>query len=121
MRYTKCVNVSDPEAKHQKYQVGQQGRDNKGQEYRLGAIRIITSRTGQLKRVNEWVHLGSINKALRDEKADQKGCLKDAHLEQFYPEQYKLYKMRSNGPKDVKDIFYKENPRSKEFRNPANL
>jgi len=112
MKYTKCVNVSDPEVKNLKYQVGQQGRDNKGQEYRLGATRIITSRTGQLRRVNEWVHLGSINKAK---------YLKDAHLEQFYPEQYKLYKMRSNGPKDVKGIFYKENPRSKEFRNPANL
>lgn len=112
MKYTKCVNVSDPEVKNLKYQVGQQGRDNTGQEYRLGDVRFIRSSTGQYRRVNEWVHLGSVNKAK---------YLKDAHLAQFYPEQYKLYKMRSNGPKDVKDIFYKENPRSRQFRNPANL
>ena len=111
MKYTKCVNI-DSEARNLSYQIGQQGRNSKGQEYRLGSIRIITSRTGQLRRVNEWVHLGSVNKAK---------YLSDAHLEQFYPEQYKLYKMRSNGPKDGKDLFYRENPRSRQFRNPANL
>ena len=111
MKYTKCVNI-DSEARNLSYQIGQQGRNSKGQEYRLGSIRIITSRTGQLRRVNEWVHLGSVNKAK---------YLSDAHLEQFYPEQYKLYKMRSNGPKDVKDIFYKENTRSRQFMNPENL
>tara|TARA_R100001594_G_scaffold120348_1_gene155960 strand:- start:597 stop:935 length:339 start_codon:yes stop_codon:yes gene_type:complete len=112
MKYTKCVNVDDQEARNQGYQIGQQGKDSRGQEYRLGATRIITSKTGQLRRVNEWVHIGSVNKAK---------YLKDAHLEQFYPEKYKLYKMRSNGTKDVKDIFYRENPRSRQFRNPANL
>ena len=110
-KYVKCVNI-DSEAKDLSYQIGQQGRNSKGQEYRLGATRIITSSTGQLSRVNEWVHLGSVNKAK---------YLKDAHLEQFYPERYKFYKMRSNGPKDFKDQYYLENPRARQFKNPANL
>ena len=111
MKFVKCVNV-DSEARKLSYQVGQQGRNFKGQEYRLAGVRIITSSTGQLSRINEWVHLGSVNKAK---------YLKDAHLEQFYPERYKFYKMRSNGPKDGKDLFYAENPRAKQFKNPANL
>ena len=109
-KYVKCVKISFGQAEGS-YQIGQQGKDVKGNEYRLAGVRV-TRITGGFKRQNLWISLGSVQKAK---------YLSDALLEQFDPERFKFSRMRSTGTKDGKDLFYLENPRARQFRNPANL